>query len=144
MSDPETEIRAEIRLPTSELRDDLPFFTKTLGMRLDMIYPADDPQVAVFSGHGVRLRIEKGASEPAGTLRLWAVEHGGVASGEDGLVDRARRRFRLAADATADRRALRTRWLWGAEVLVAFARDSLGQEALGALSPEEVGERVDN
>lgn len=65
-----TEIRAEIRLPTQELRDDLPFYTKTLGMRLDMIYPADNPEVAVLSGHGLRIRIEKGAVEPAGTLRI--------------------------------------------------------------------------
>ncbi|MEL6100506.1 MAG: cupin domain-containing protein [Pseudomonadota bacterium] len=65
-----TETRAEIRLPTQELRDDIPFYTKVLGMRMDMIYPADDPTVAVFSGHGLRLRIEKGAPEPAGTLRI--------------------------------------------------------------------------
>ena len=61
---------AEIRLPTTELRDDIPFFTKTLGMRLDMIYPADDPEVAVFSGHGLRLRIQKGATEAPGTIRI--------------------------------------------------------------------------
>jgi len=61
---------AEIRLPTDELRDDIPFYTKTLGMRLDMIYPADAPRVGVFSGHGLRLRIEQGASEPPGTIRL--------------------------------------------------------------------------
>lgn len=64
------ETRAEIRLPTSELRDDLPFFTKTLKMRLDMIYPADDPEVAVLSGHGLRIRIQKGAPEAPGTLRI--------------------------------------------------------------------------
>ena len=56
-----TEIRAEIRLPTQELREDLPFYTKTLGMRLDMIFPADNPEVAVLSGHGLRLRLQKGA-----------------------------------------------------------------------------------
>ncbi|MGB3278449.1 MAG: cupin domain-containing protein [Pseudorhodobacter sp.] len=65
-----SEIRAEIRLPTNELRDDLPFFTKTLGMRLDSIYPADNPEVAVFSGFGLRIRVEKGASESPGTIRL--------------------------------------------------------------------------
>jgi len=64
------ETRAEIRLPTQELRDDLPFYTKVLGMRLDTIYPADNPEVAVLSGHGIRLRIEKGASEAPGTLRI--------------------------------------------------------------------------
>jgi len=51
------EIRAEVRLPTTDLRADLGFFARVLGMRMDMIYPADDPQVAVFSGHGLRLRL---------------------------------------------------------------------------------------
>ncbi len=64
------EIRAEVRLPTQELRNDLPFYTKTLGFRLDMIFPADNPSVAVLSGHGLRLRIEKGAVEAPGTLRI--------------------------------------------------------------------------
>ncbi|MBO6898712.1 MAG: cupin domain-containing protein [Shimia sp.] len=64
------EIRAEVRLPTQELRDDIPFYTKVLKMRMDMIYPADDPTIAVFSGHGLRLRIEKGASEAPGCIRI--------------------------------------------------------------------------
>ena len=70
MTETGTEVRAEIRLPTNELREDLPFFTKTLGFRLDMIFPADNPEVAVLSGHGLRLRIQKGAAEPPGTLRI--------------------------------------------------------------------------
>lgn len=70
MTDTPSQTRAEILLPTQELRDDLPFYTRTLGMRLDMIYPADDPQIAVLSGHGLRIRIEKGASEAPGTLRI--------------------------------------------------------------------------
>ncbi|MFN3576732.1 MAG: cupin, partial [Tabrizicola sp.] len=65
-----TETRAEVRLPTKELREDLPFYTRTLGFRLDMIFPADNPEVAVLSGHGVRLRIQKGAPECPGTLRI--------------------------------------------------------------------------
>ncbi|WP_299153490.1 cupin domain-containing protein [uncultured Tateyamaria sp.] len=65
-----SETRAEIRLPSKVLRDDIAFFTSVLGMRMDMIYPADDPQVAVFSGHGLRLRLETGAREPAGTVRI--------------------------------------------------------------------------
>lgn len=76
-----SETRAEIRLPTQELRDDLPFYTKTLGLRLDMIYPADDPQIAVLSGHGVRLRIEKGAPEAPGTLRILTEDPDGFADG---------------------------------------------------------------
>jgi quercetin dioxygenase-like cupin family protein len=58
------EIRAEARLPTADLRADLPFFTRTLKMRLDMIYPADDPMVAVFSGHGLRVRLCQEAGTP--------------------------------------------------------------------------------
>ena len=78
--------RAEIRLPTSELRDDIPFYTKTLGMRMDMIYPADDPQIAVFSGHGLRLRIEKGAPEAPGTIRILADDPDTFAGGQRELT----------------------------------------------------------
>ncbi|KIC43939.1 cupin [Ruegeria sp. ANG-S4] len=77
---------AEIRLPTRELRDDIPFFTKVLGMRMDMIYPADDPRVAVFSGHGIRLRIEKDAPETPGTLRILTEKPDEFAGGQRVLV----------------------------------------------------------
>jgi len=53
------EIRAEVCLATTDLRADLGFFGGNLGMRLDMIYPADDPSVAVYSGHGLRVRLEQ-------------------------------------------------------------------------------------
>jgi hypothetical protein len=66
MTETGAEMRAEVRLPTNELRNDLPFFTRTLGFRLDMIFPADNPQVAVLSGHGLRLRIQKGAARGPG------------------------------------------------------------------------------
>ncbi len=80
------EIKAEIRLPTEELRKDIPFYTKVLGMRMDSIYPADDPKVAVFSGHGMRLRIEKGAQESPGTLRLLCEDPAGFADGQTRLI----------------------------------------------------------
>ena len=64
------EIKAEIVLPTKELREDIPFFTNTLKMKMDMIYPADNPTVAVFSGHGIRVRIDKDADIPPGKLRI--------------------------------------------------------------------------
>jgi quercetin dioxygenase-like cupin family protein len=67
-----SEIRAEIHLPTTDLRGDLPFFTRTLGMRLDMIYPADNPQVAVISGHGLRLRLDAGAETAPGQVNLFS------------------------------------------------------------------------
>ncbi|MDE4276210.1 cupin domain-containing protein [Phaeobacter gallaeciensis] len=77
---------AEMRLPTQELRDDIPFYTKTLGMKLDMIYPADDPRIGVFSGHGLRLRIERGAPESPGTLRILTEDPEGFAGGERSLT----------------------------------------------------------
>lgn len=61
---------AEILLPTTDLRADLPFFTKVLGMRMDMIYPADNPAVAVVSGHGLRLRLDAGHQAAPGHLRI--------------------------------------------------------------------------
>lgn len=77
-----TETRAEIRLPSSSLNDDLAFFTKVLGMRLDMIYPADNPQVAALSGHGLRIRLETGANEAPGTIRILTDDPPGFAGGE--------------------------------------------------------------
>ena len=86
MQDPDTATRAEIRLPTSELRDDLPFYTKVLGLRLDMIYPADNPEVAVLSGHGLRIRLQKGASEAPGTLRILTEKPDDFAGGKRELI----------------------------------------------------------
>ena len=65
-----SDIRAEMLVPTTDLRKDLPFFTKTLGMRMDMIYPADNPQIAVVSGHGLRLRLDVGCSAAPAQLRI--------------------------------------------------------------------------
>lgn len=64
------DIRAEVCLPTTDLRADLGFFGKVLGFRLDMIYPADDPLVAVYSGHGVRIRLQQDASGKPSCLRI--------------------------------------------------------------------------
>lgn len=64
--------RAELRLATRDLSADLAFFTGRLGMRLETIFPADDPRVAVVAGHGLQLRLERGAPEPPATLRLLA------------------------------------------------------------------------
>ncbi len=79
-------VLAEVRLPTNDLKDDLPFFSKTLGFRLDTIFPADDPAVAVMSGHGVRIRLERGASEAPGTLRLLCDDPAGFADGKTELT----------------------------------------------------------
>lgn len=80
------DIRAEILLPTKELRDDLPFYTKVLGMRMDTIYPADDPTVASFSGHGLNIRIDKAARTDPGVLRILTDDVAGFADGATELT----------------------------------------------------------
>ena len=84
MSNPD--ILAEVLLPTRELRDDLPFFTKTLGMRLENIFPADDPAVASFSGHGLRVRVEKGADVAPGHIRILTDRPDSFADGQRHLT----------------------------------------------------------
>lgn len=81
-----TEIRAEAILPTTDLRKDLPFFTKVLGLRLDMIYPADNPAVAVFSGHGLRVRLDQGLKAAPGRLQLLCEAPDRVADGQRQLT----------------------------------------------------------
>jgi quercetin dioxygenase-like cupin family protein len=78
------EARAEVRLPSRDLRQDLPFFTGRLGFRLDMIYPADNPQVAVLSGHGLRIRLDTSATEAPGTIRI-LTDNAALSGGNDRL-----------------------------------------------------------
>ena len=78
--------RAELRLPSRDLHADLSFFGETLGFRLDSIFPADDPAVAVMSGHGLRLRLERGADEAPGAIRFLCDDPAGFAGGECDLV----------------------------------------------------------
>ena len=81
-----SQTRAEILLPTTDLRGDLPFFTKTLGMRLDTIYPADNPHVAVISGHGLRLRLDAEATNAPGLIRILSDDWVGIAEGKQALT----------------------------------------------------------
>ncbi len=86
MPDPQTESRAEILLPTKDLRGDLPFFTKTLKMRLDTIYPADNPHVAVISGHGLRLRLDAEATTAPGLIRILSDDWAQIADSQASLT----------------------------------------------------------
>lgn len=80
------EIRAEVCLPTRNLAEDIGFFTKTLQMRMETIFPADDPAVAVFAGHGLRVRLEAGAPQTLpGRLRLLCKSPQTLAGGRTGL-----------------------------------------------------------
>ena len=72
---------AELLLPSSDLQADLAFFRERLGFRLDSIFPADDPAQAVLSGHGVRIRLERGAAEAPGAIRLNCEDTGAFGNG---------------------------------------------------------------
>jgi mannose-6-phosphate isomerase-like protein (cupin superfamily) len=52
-----------------------------LGFRLESIFPADEPAVAVVAGHGLRLRLERGAEVPAPVVRLVCREPAEVLGG---------------------------------------------------------------
>ena len=63
-------ISAEVELPAKDLQDDIDFYQSELGFRLELIYPSDDPAVAVISGHGLRLRLDRNSKNAPGILYL--------------------------------------------------------------------------
>jgi len=87
-TNPLGEARAEILVPSVGLRQDMPFFTKQLGFRLDEIFPADDPAVAVLSGHGVRIRLDSRVGDDVSlpVLRLLVDNPADIADGETVLT----------------------------------------------------------
>ena len=60
---------AEVELACAELGPALEFFVSRLGFRVETIFPAEEPSVAVLSGHGVRIRLGPDAVDP-GRLRV--------------------------------------------------------------------------
>lgn len=81
-----TETRAEICMPTSKLTDDMQFFTKEIGLKLDMIWPADGPKVAVLSGHGITLRLDADEVGAVPNVRLLTDDPDGFAGGQKELI----------------------------------------------------------
>ena len=77
---------AQCVIPTDNLQADIPFFTKTLNMRMDTIYPADDPKVAVFSGHGISICIDKDAPGKPAFINLLVDTPEKFAAGETELT----------------------------------------------------------
>jgi quercetin dioxygenase-like cupin family protein len=68
------------------LEETLAFFTDRLGFRVDAIYPADDPSVAVVSGYGLRVELRRGAEEAPGVLRLVSTHPADFAGGASELL----------------------------------------------------------
>ena len=61
---------AQIVVLCVNFNESLQFFTERIGLRVEMIFPADAPSVAVVSGYGLALRLEKSSQVEALTLRL--------------------------------------------------------------------------
>lgn len=53
---------ADVVLPCGDLASALEFFTGEPGFRIDAIFPADAPRLAMLSGYGLRLRLEQGGA----------------------------------------------------------------------------------
>ncbi|WP_284162669.1 cupin [Frigidibacter sp. SD6-1] len=81
-----SDMRAEVLLPTTALTKDLGFFTRDLGFRLDMIYPADNPAVVVLSGHGLRLRLDAHLKAAPGQIRILTDDYLTFAEGKTELT----------------------------------------------------------
>lgn len=61
--------KSQLLLPSQDLTIDLNFFT-TIGFRLDQIFPADNPAVAIISGYGLNIRLDKNANCPSATIYI--------------------------------------------------------------------------
>lgn len=72
----------ELYLQVDDLKTELPFFLNKLGFRLDEIFPADDPAVALISGHGVRIRLDRDVALQPGRLRLRCMDADQFAAGQ--------------------------------------------------------------
>jgi len=60
---------AQLLLPSKDLTGDIDFFSN-IGFRLNYIFPSDDPAVAIMSGHGINVRLDKKADCPPSIIHL--------------------------------------------------------------------------
>ena len=78
--------RAQVVLPCEPLDATLAFFCERLAFRVAAVFPADAPRVVELVGHGLELRLERGASGSAGSLRLVCADPHALGRGETTLV----------------------------------------------------------
>jgi quercetin dioxygenase-like cupin family protein len=77
---------AQVVLPCAELEETLAFFTERLGFRVDAIYPADNPTVAVVSGYGLRIQLQRGGGGSPVVIRLLCDDPARLGEGAPELV----------------------------------------------------------
>lgn len=61
--------QAQVLMPSDDLTIEMEFFER-VGFKLLNIFPDDDPQVAVMSGHDIQIRIDKTADCPPPSMHL--------------------------------------------------------------------------
>jgi quercetin dioxygenase-like cupin family protein len=88
---------AQVVLPCPDLETTLAFFIERLGFRIESIHPADAPAVAVVSGYGVRLRLQRDGGGSPGLLRLLCRDPLSVADGATELTAPNGTRIELVA-----------------------------------------------
>lgn len=73
---------AQVLVGCETLEPSLSFFVQTLGFRIDAIFPADDPATAMLSGHGLHLRLARGAARGVEVLYLLCDDPAAAAGGQ--------------------------------------------------------------
>ncbi|MCP5028507.1 MAG: cupin [Actinomycetia bacterium] len=61
---------AQVVFPAEPFAETLAWFTDRLGFAIESIWPADGPRVAVVTGHGLRIRLDRSSTSPPGELLL--------------------------------------------------------------------------
>lgn len=77
---------AQVLMSCDTLEPSLSFFVQRLGFRIDAIFPADDPATAMISGHGLQIRLVRGATGGATTLYLLCDDPAAAAGGQTTLI----------------------------------------------------------
>lgn len=72
---------AAVVLSCSDLDSTLSFFIEKLGFRIDVIFPADNPSVVDISGHGLHIRLQRGADGDPTALRIFRNDPAGAGDG---------------------------------------------------------------
>jgi quercetin dioxygenase-like cupin family protein len=72
---------AQVLMSCDALEPSLSFFVERLGFRVDSIYPADDPSIAVISGHGLSIRLARAVTGGVSVLYLLCDDPATVGAG---------------------------------------------------------------
>ena len=76
---------AQVLLLCEHLEPNLAFWVDRLGFRVDAIFPADAPRFAMISGHGLNIRLQRGADGGAPSVMLLCDDPSRVAAGQTRL-----------------------------------------------------------